>query len=80
MPRGGLEASEACRDRALQEWHKSRAHAADAKLKSRDAAKTNSEMEASVSSEKELRLAAEAVNMKAEDERLQAELALRGAR
>ena len=80
MRRGGLEASEACRDRALQERQKSRAQAADAELKSRDAARTISEMEASVSSEKELRLAAEAVNMKAQDERLQAELALRGAR
>ena len=33
-----------------------------------------------MSSEKELKLAAEAVNMKAGDERLQAELALRAAR
>ena len=80
MRRGGLEESEACRNRALQERHKIRAQAADAELKSHDAAKTISEMEASVSSEKELRLAAEAVNMKAEDERLQAELVLRAAR
>ena len=41
-------------------------------FKSRDAAKTVSEMEASVS-EKKLRLAADAVKMEAEDERLQAE-------
>ena len=58
----------------------SRAQAADAEFKIRGAAKNISEMEASVSSEKELRLAAEAVNMKAEDERLQAELVLRAAR
>ena len=56
---------------------KSSAQAADAELKSCDGAKTMSEMEASVPSEQELRLAAEAVNMKAEGERLQAELALR---
>ena len=80
MRRGGLEAPEACLDRALQERHKSRAQAADAELKSRDAAKSISEMEASVSSEKGLRLAAGAVNMKAEDERLHAKLAMRAAR
>ena len=73
--RGGLEASVACMDRALQERHKSRSQAAE--LKSLDVAKTVSEMEASVSSEQELRLAARAVNMTAEDGRLQAELALR---
>ena len=48
------------------------AQAADAELKSRDGAKAISEMKASVSWEQELRLAAEAVNLKAEDERLQA--------
>ena len=64
----------------MQERHKRRAPAADAELKSRDAAKTISEMEASMSSEEGLRLAAEAVNMKAEDKRLQAEFALRAAR
>ena len=76
--RGDLEASEAFRDRALQERHKSRAQAANAELTSRYAAERISEMEAIVS-EKELRLAAEAVNLKAEDERLQAELAPRAA-
>ena len=80
MRRGGLEASEACRDRGLQERHKNGAQAADAELKSRDAAETISEMEASVLSEIEFRLAAEVVNMKAEDETLQAELTLRAAR
>ena len=70
----------ACMDRALQERHKSRAQAAGAELKSRDGAKTISEMEASVLSEQELRLAAGAVNMTAEDGRLQAELSLREAR
>ena len=64
--------SEAYRDRALQERQKSCAQAADAELKSRDGAKAISEMKASVSWEQELRLAAEAVNLKAEDERLQA--------
>ena len=78
--RGGLEAFVACMDRALQERHKSRVQAADAELKSRDGAKTISEKEASVSSEQELRLAARAVNMTAEDGSLQAELALREAR
>ena len=67
---GDLEASEACRDRAFQERDKSRAQTADADLKSSDAAKTISEVEASVSAEKELRLATEAVKMKAENERL----------
>ena len=78
--RGGLEASEACRDRALQWRDKSHAQAADAELKSRDEAKTISEMEARLSSEKEIRLVAEVVKMKAEDERLQAEWALRAER
>ena len=78
--RDGLEASEACRNRALRGCGISRAQAADAELKSRDAAKTISEMEASVLSEIEFRLAAEVVNMKAEDETLQAELTLRAAR
>ena len=64
----------------MQEQHKSRAQAADAELKNRDAAKTVPEMEASASSEKDLRLGAEPVDMKAEDERLQVELALRAAR
>ena len=67
-----------CMDRALQERHKSRAQAVDAELKSRDGAKTISEMEASVLSEQELGLAARAVNM-AEDGKLQAEFALREA-
>ena len=67
-------------DRAWQERHKSRAQAADAELNTFDGAKTISEMEASVSSEQELRLVARAVNMTAEADRLQAELALRGAR
>ena len=49
-------------------------------MKSRDAAKKDPEMEASVSSEKELKLAAEAVKMKAEVDRLQAELGLRAER
>ena len=70
----------ACMDRAWQERHKSRAQAADAELNTFDGAKTISEMEASVSSEQELRLVARAVNMTAEADRLQAELALRGAR
>ena len=79
--RGGLEASEARRNRALRERDISRAQAADAGLKNRDAANFFSEMDASVSLEKELRLAAEGVRMKAEEERLQqAELALRGER
>ena len=60
---------------ALQERDKSRTQATDAELKSRDAAKTLSAMEASASSQKELRRAAEAVKMM-EDERLHAELAL----
>ena len=78
MRRGGLEASEACRNRALRERDISRAQATDAELKSRDAAIFFSEMDASVSSEKELRLVVEAVRMKTEEERLQqAELALR---
>ena len=67
-------------DRALQERHTSRAQAACAEWKSRDGAKTVSEMEASVSSEQELRLATRAVNITAEDGMLQAELALREAR
>ena len=70
----------ACMDRALQERYKSRAQAADVELKSRDGAKTISEMEASVPSEQEHRLAARAVDMMAEDGRLQVELALREAR
>ena len=78
--RGGLEASEGCRDRALQDRDKSRALEADAEFKSRDAKTNISEKEASVSSEKELWLAAEAVNMKAETDRLQAGLALRAER
>ena len=41
----------------------SRAQAADAEFKIRGAAKNISEMEASVSSEKELRIAAKAVKM-----------------
>ena len=56
------------------------AQAADAELKSRDGAKTISETEASVSSEQELSLAPRAVNMTAEDGRLQAELSRREAR
>ena len=75
--RSGLEASEGCRDRALQERDQRRELAANAALESRDAKINFPEMEASVSLEKELRLAAEAVTMKAEAERLQAELALR---
>ena len=67
-------------DRALQERHTSRAQAAYAEWKSRDGAKTVSEMEASVSSEQELSLAPRAVNMTAEDGRLQAELSRREAR
>ena len=81
MRRGGLEASEACRNRALRERDISRAQATDAELKSRDAAIFFSGMDASVSSEKELRLAAEAVRVKTEEKRLQqAELALRAER
>ena len=49
-------------------------------FKSRDGAKTISEMEASASSEQLLRLAAIAVNITPEYGRLQAELALRGPR
>ena len=45
--------------------------------KSLDEAKIQFEVEAGVSSEIELRPAVEAVKMKAKDERLQAELALR---
>ena len=45
--------------------------------KSLDEAKIQFEVEAGVSPEIELRPAAEAVKMKAKDERLQAELALR---
>ena len=67
-------------DRALQERHTSRAQAAYAEWKSRDGAKTVSEMEASVSSEQEVRLADRTVNMTAGDGRLQPELALREAR
>ena len=53
----------------------------DGELKSRDAAIFFPEMDASVSSEKELRLAVEAVRMKTEEERLQqAKLALRAER
>ena len=79
--RRGLEASEACRNRALRERDISRAQAADAELKSRDATNFAFEMDASVSSEKELKLAAEAFRMKAKEERLQqAELALRAER
>ena len=75
MRRGGREASEACRNRALRERDISRAQATDAELKSRDAAFFF------VSWEKELRLAAEAVRMKTVEERLQqAELALRAER
>ena len=80
MRRGGLEASVACMNKALQEQRKSRAQTADEELKSRDGAKTISEMEASVSSEQQLRLAARAVNVTEEDGGLQAELALREAR
>ena len=43
--RGGLEASEACRNRALLERDISRAQAVDGELKSRDAAFFFSEME-----------------------------------
>ena len=76
--RGGLEASEACLIRALRERDISRAQAIDGELRSRDAAIFFSEMDASVSSEKELRLVVEAVRMKTEEERLQqAKLALR---
>ena len=49
-------------------------------LKSRGGEKTISKMEPSVSSDQELRLAARAVNMTAEDGRLRAELALRETR
>ena len=70
----------ACMDKALQERHKSRAKAADAVLNSRGGEKTISKMEPSVSSDQELRLAARAVNMTAEDGRLRAELALRETR
>ena len=70
----------ACMNKALQEQRKSRAQTADEELKSRDGAKTISEMEASVSSEQQLRLAARAVNVTEEDGGLQAELALREAR
>ena len=78
--RSGLEASEGCRDRAVQERDQRRELAANAALESRDAKINFPEMEASVSLEKELRLAAEAVTMKAEAERLQAELALQAER
>ena len=47
--RGGVEAFEACGNRAWQERDKSRAQAADAELKNCDAAKSISDMEASVS-------------------------------
>ena len=80
MRRSGLEASEGCRDRALQERDKSRELAANAALKSRVAKRFFSEMEASVSSGKEPRPAAEAVKEKAEADRLPAELALRAER
>ena len=49
-------------------------------LEGRDAKIKHAEMEASVSSEKELNLAAEAVKMTAEEDRLQAELGLRAER
>ena len=65
---------------SVAERHKSRAQAADAELKSRDGAETICEMEASVSSEQEVRLADRTVNMTAGDGRLQPELALREAR
>ena len=70
----------ACMNKVLQERRKSRAQAADEELKSRDRAKTISEMEASVSSEQQLRLAARAVNVTKEDGGLRWELALREAR
>ena len=73
LRRGGLEAAERSRDKALQERDKNRAQATDAEVKSRDAAATTSEMKASVSPEKGLRLAAEAVNMKAEEDIMQVE-------
>ena len=54
----------------MRERYKCRAQVTDAKLKSRDAASFFfSEMDASVSWEKELRLAAEAVRMKTEEEK-----------
>ena len=59
---------------------KSSAQAADAELKSCDGAKTMSEMEASVPSEQELRLAAEAVEKQVEADMPQAELALLAGR
>ena len=77
--RGGLAASEACRNRALQGRHKSGAQAADAELNSRDAAKQFPRWKRACCRRKS-RLAVEAVNMKAEDERLQAKLARRAAR
>ena len=82
VQRGGLEACEGCRDRALQERDKSRALAADAELeiRGRDTKVCFSEMEASVSLEKGLKLAVEAVEMKAEEDRLQVELGLRTKR
>ena len=64
MQRGGVEACEACGNRAWQERDKSRAQAADAELKNCDTAKSISDMEASVSWEKELRLVAGAVKMR----------------
>ena len=64
VQRGGVEACEACGNRSWQERDKSRAQAADAELKNCDAAKSTSDMEARVSSEEELKLAAGTVAMK----------------
>ena len=66
----------------MHERDKSRALAADAELeiRGRDTKVCFSEMEASVSLEKGLKLAVEAVEMKAEEDRLQVELGLRTKR
>ena len=69
MQRGGVEACEVCGNRSWQERDKSHAQAADAELKSCDDAKSISDMEASVSSEKELRLAAGDVKMRRKKKR-----------
>lgn len=77
MRRGGLEGVEGCRERALQQLDESHPLVADADMQSRDRKTQLSEKESVVSSEKELRLAAEAVEARSEASRLQAEMALR---
>ena len=81
--RGGLEASEGCRDGALKERDENRVLAVTAGFQSRDADEQLSEevySKAIVPSEEELRLATEAAKANAEADSLQAEIALRAER